>query len=61
MNGERPPPRGAWSSSQSDISAHISAPALLPSACRYFFLTPMSVESALEQCDQLGHSFYLFR
>lgn len=34
---------------------------MLRTACRYFFLAPMSVESALEQCDQLGHSFYLFR
>lgn len=26
-----------------------------------FFLKPMSVESAVEQCDQLGHDFYIFR
>ena len=26
-----------------------------------FFLKPMTVEAAAEQCDQLGHAFYLFR
>lgn len=26
-----------------------------------FFLKPMSVEAAVEQCDQLGHDFYVFR
>ena len=26
-----------------------------------FFLKPMSVEDAVEQCDQLGHEFYVFR
>lgn len=25
-----------------------------------FFLKPMSVEAAVEQCDQLGHDFYVF-
>lgn len=26
-----------------------------------FFLKPISVEAAVEQCDQLGHDFYVFR
>lgn len=26
-----------------------------------FFLKPMTVEAAAEQCDQLGHAFYVFR
>ena len=26
-----------------------------------FFLKPMTVEAAVEQCDQLGHDFYVFR
>ena len=26
-----------------------------------FFLKAMSVEEAVEQCDQLGHEFYVFR
>lgn len=26
-----------------------------------FFLKPLSVEAAVEQCDQLGHDFYVFR
>ena len=26
-----------------------------------FFLKPMSAEAAVEQCDQLGHDFYIFR
>lgn len=26
-----------------------------------FFLKPMAVEAAIEQCDQLGHDFYVFR
>lgn len=26
-----------------------------------FFLKPMPVEAAVEQCDQLGHDFYVFR
>jgi len=25
-----------------------------------FFLKPMTVEAAVEQCDQLGHDFYVF-
>jgi ribosomal subunit interface protein len=28
---------------------------------KYFFLKPMTVEAALEQCDQLGHDFFVFR
>ncbi|DBA76364.1 TPA: Ribosome-binding factor PSRP1, chloroplastic [Trebouxia sp. C0004] len=26
-----------------------------------FFLKPTTVEAAVEQCDQLGHDFYVFR
>ena len=26
-----------------------------------FFLKPMTVEAAVEQCEQLGHDFYVFR
>ena len=54
---EEPEPR----TPQPAQASHDSPAAHEVMRTKNFFLKPMTVEAAVEQCDQLGHDFYVFR